>query len=97
MPDSEKIKAFADMVDGIERLTKPIQEENMRLHDQIDKMRTDRKHERIIYCIIIVLLSLALTVFMALAYLSPVEVEQGQNYESQTQNQSYREGSANGD
>ncbi len=82
MEDKEKIQNFGDMVDAVERLTKPIQEENERLH----------KHlwwERIILGGIILALAL-------LAYLAPVEMEQGQQFDDGTQSQSYSDGVTGG-
>ena len=87
--DSEKIKEFADMVDAVERLTKPIQEENERLHGQIDKMHRQMWWERIVFGVIVL-------AFIAFAYLAPVEMEQGQDLPNGTQNQSYSEGFTSG-
>ena len=70
MTDNEKIQSFADMVDAVEKLTKPIQEENIRLHEQIDKMHHQMWWERIV-------LGVLLALFIAFAYLTPVEMEQG--------------------
>lgn len=96
MSDEEKIKSFADMIDGIERLTKPIQEENIRLHEQIDKEKADRKNERKHWLIACSLLAIALILFIVFAYAEPSTMEQGQNFEEKTQTQIYSEGAANG-
>lgn len=88
MNDEEKIKSFADMVDGIERLTKPTQDENIRLHEQLNKMHQQMCWERVAF-------SLILALIIALSYLVPVESEQVQRFEEQTQTQSYSEGAAN--
>ena len=45
--------------------------------------------ERIVFGVI-------LLAFVLLAYLAPVEMEQGQDFGDQTQNQSYSEGAAHG-
>lgn len=82
MNDQEKIQSFGDMVDAVERLTKPIQEENERLHEHL-------WWERIILGGIILVL-------VPLAYLAPVEMEQGQQFDEGTQSQSYSEGATNG-
>lgn len=83
MTDNEKIQCFGDMVDAVEKLTKPIQEENERLHRQLF-------WQRIISAII-------LAFFIGLAYLSPVDVEQGLHLTDGTnQTQSYVEGATNG-
>ena len=42
-----KIQSFGDMVDAVEKLARPIQEENERLHAQIDKMHKQMWWERI--------------------------------------------------
>lgn len=84
MTDNDKIQSFGDMVDAVEKLTKPTQEENARLHHQLDKMHRQMWWERIILGAIIL-------AFVAFAYLTPVEVEQGQNFDEQTQSQSYSE------
>lgn len=97
MTDDEKIRSFADMVDAVEKLTKPIQEENMRLHAQIDKIHKDRFTERIIHCIVSGVLGAALIAFIAFAYMTPMEVEQQQDFTGQTQTQGYSEGVAKGD
>lgn len=85
MTDNEKIQSFADMVDAVEKLTKPIQDENVRLHEQIDKMHHQMWWERIV-------LGVLLALFIAFAYLTPVEMEQGQQFDEQAQSQSYSEG-----
>ena len=90
MTDNEKIQSFGDMVDAVEKLTKPIQEENVRLHGQIDKMHKQIWWERIV-------LGILLFAFIAFAYLTPVEMGQSQDLDNQTQNQSYSEGYTRGD
>lgn len=90
MNDSEKIRSFGDMVDAVEKLTKPTQDENVRLHEQIDKMHKQMWWERLVFGVI-------LLAFIALAYLTPVEVEQGQNLPEGTQTQSYSEGATRGE
>lgn len=89
MTDNEKLQNFADVIDATEKLTKPIQEENERLHAQIDKMHRQMWWERIAWAIV-------LLAFILLAYLSPVEMEQEQQFEEQTQNQSYSDGFTGG-
>lgn len=89
MSDQEKIQSFGDMVDAVEKLTRPTQEENIRLHSQIDKMHRQMWWERIVFGIIIL-------AFIAFAYLTPVEVEQGQQFPEGTQSQSYSEGATGG-
>lgn len=89
MNDEEKIRCFADMVDGVERLAKPIQEENQRLHEQMNKLHKQMWWERIVWGIVFL-------AFILLAYLSPVEMEQGQDMPNGTQNQTYSEGAAHG-
>lgn len=89
MNNEEKIKSFGDMVDAVEKLTKPIQDENIRLHEQIDKMHRQMWWERIV-------LGVLLLAFIAFAYLTPVEFEQGQDFEVQSQTQSYSEGVTGG-
>lgn len=82
MDDKEKIQNFGDMVDAVERLTKPRDEELDRLHRQM-------WWERIVLGAII-----AILVF--LAYLSPVDMEQNQDFGQNVQNQSYSEGATFG-
>lgn len=77
----DKIKEFADMVDAVERLTKPIQEENKRLHEQIDKIHKDRWRERLIIGILFL-------AFILLAYLTPDTSYQRQDFEGKSQVQS---------
>lgn len=89
MTDEEKIRSFGDMVEAVERLTKPIQEENARLHEQIDKIHKDRLIERLV-------IGACFLAFILLAYLSPVQMEQGQNLPDGSQTQSYSEGVAGG-
>lgn len=89
MTDNDKIQSFGDMVDAVEKLTKPIQEENERLHAQIDKMHRQMWWERIV-------LGVLLLAFIAFAYLTPVEFEQGQQFEQKTQSQSYSDGFTGG-
>lgn len=89
MDDNEKIQSFGDLVDAVETLTKPIQEENIRLHEQLDKMHHQMWWERIV-------LGVLLLAFIALAYLTPVQVEQGQQFDEHTQSQSYSEGVTGG-
>ena len=89
MTDNDKIQSFGDMVDAVEKLARPIQEENERLHAQIDKMHKQMWWERIVLGFIIL-------AFIAFAYLTPVEVEQGQQFAEHTQSQSYSEGFTGG-
>ncbi len=72
-----------------ERLTKPIQDENVRLHEQLDKIHKDRWRERLV-------IGICFLAFILLAYLSPVEMEQGQNLPEGSQTQSYSEGATYG-
>lgn len=83
MTDNEKIQSFGDMVDAVEKLTKPIQQENERLHKQLII-------ERIVSGIIIAL-------FIWFAYMAPVEMDQSQEFDQHTQNQSYSEGVTSGE
>lgn len=85
MTDNEKIQSFADMVDAVEKLTKPIQEENVRLHEQIDKIYDQMWWERIV-------LGVLLALFIAFAYLTPVEMAQDQQFDGQSQEQRYSDG-----
>lgn len=87
--DNDKIQSFGDMVDAVEKLTKPVQEENERLHAQIDKMHQQMWWERIVFGVL-------LLAFIAFAYLTPIEVEQGQQFEQKTQSQSYSDGFTGG-
>lgn len=89
MSDSEKIQNFGDMVDAVEKLTNPIQEENIRLHEQIDKMHRQMWWERVVF-------GLLLLAFIAFAYLTPVEMNQGQQFEERTQSQNYSDGFTGG-
>lgn len=89
MTDNEKIQSFGDMVDAVERLTRPVQEENERLHGQIDKMHRQMWWERVVFGVLLLALIL-------LAYLAPVDMEQGQDFESGHQSQSYSEGATFG-
>lgn len=89
MTDNEKIRNFGDMVDAVERLTKPIQDENLRLHEQIDKIHKDRWRERLV-------IGICFLAFILLAYLTPVEMEQGQNLPDGSQTQNYSEGAMGG-
>ncbi len=85
MTDNEKIQSFADMVDAVEKLAKPIQEENVRLHEQIDKMHHQMWWERIVFGVLLAL-------FIAFAYLTPVEMAQDQQFDGQSQEQRYSDG-----
>jgi len=89
MTDNDKIQSFGDMVAAVEKLTKPIQEENERLHAQLDKCHKQMWWERIV-------LGIILLAFILLAYLTPVEMEQGQQLPDGTQSQSYSEGVTGG-
>lgn len=82
MTDNEKIQSFGDMVDAVERLTKPIQDENEKLHKQLF-------WERII-------LGGIIAIFIWFAYMTPVELEQNQNLPDSSQTQSYSEGATGG-
>lgn len=94
--DSDKIKEFADMVDGVERLMKPVQEENIRLHEQLDKEKKDRHKERLGWITAVIVLGIALIAFIAFAYMTPTEFGQEQKLPEGTQSQSYSEGFTNG-
>lgn len=97
MDNEEMIKNLGDMVGAVEKLTKPTQDENVRLHEEMDKMhkQLDKMHkqmwwERIVFGIL-------LLAFIAFAYLTPVTVDQGQDFEGKTQTQSYIEGATSGE
>lgn len=92
MSDDEKIKAFADMVDGSVRLTKPLEDEIVRLHEQIDKERRVSWKRQIVLGIVEALTLAVLALFIAFAYLTPVEMGQEQDLNSKTQTQEYSEG-----
>ena len=98
MSNEEKIKAFADMVDGIKQLNQPLEDENKRLHEQIDKINADRKHERkirnIAFCISFIAIGLVFLAFILFAYLTPVEIHQGQDFDEHKQTQDYSEGAS---
>lgn len=81
MPDQEKARNFCDMVDAVEKLTKPIQEENERLHTQLDKLHKQLFGERLIW-------GIALVAFILLAYLTPDTSYQYQDFEEKAQVQS---------
>lgn len=82
MNDEEKIQSFGDMVEASEKITKP--------------WRT--------FCawlLAALVLTNAIWGFvhwkqLQYAYMTPVEFEQAQQFEEQTQNQSYSEGAARG-
>lgn len=82
MDDKEKIREFADMVDAVERLEKPLQEENERLHQQI---KEQREHYHKIIRIIVIGFSVVLSLFIGLAYLSPDTSVQMQDSEAEQQ------------
>lgn len=96
MTDKEKVLAFADMVNAAKELVKPVQEENIRLHEQIDKIHKDRQKERIVWGIAFSIVTFALILFIIFAYTEPVKMEQGQNLEESTQSQTYTEGATQG-
>lgn len=83
MSDTDKILSFSDMVKASKSLCKP-------------------------WIILCGLLLAALVITNAIwgfvhwkqlqyAYMTPIEVEQGQQFEQKTQSQAYRDGSASGD
>ena len=96
MSDKEKVVAFADMVNATKELVKPIEDENIRLHEQIDKINRDRHRERVAWCIVCSIIAFALMLFIAFAYAEPVTMNQGQNFKDNTQSQTYSEGATQG-
>lgn len=89
MTDNEKIQSFSDMVEATEKMAKPWQEECERLHGTLRRALTG-------WAITAAILAIVICVFIAFAYMSPVESEQTQDFENQTQSQTYSERPANG-
>lgn len=84
MSDDEKIRSFGDMVDAVERLVKPIQEENERLHQQLREQR-EKYHRQLIVAIVAPIAVLAL--FIWFAYMAPDTSVQVQDGETNQQTQ----------
>ncbi len=82
MDDKEKVQSFGDMVEATQRMSKPWQ-------DTV-------KH--LIYAIVGTNLFWAIIVAMLVyfAYMTPAEMSQEQDLETQHQTQSYTEGATNG-
>lgn len=83
MDENEKIQSFGDMVNATEKLSKPWQDANRR--STIALVVTNA-----IWAFIVALL-------ICLAYLTPVDVDQQQNFDDHSQTQSYSEGATFGD
>lgn len=95
MTDNEKIQSFADMVEATEKLSNPWQEECKR-KDEIITKKDELIHKMakafvIAIIMIVMIFSITICFFLHLAYTDTVEFEQGQNFEEQTQSQSYSE------
>lgn len=90
MTDNDKIQSFVDMVDAAEKLSNPWQEECKRLHETL-------RRALIGWAVTTAILAAVIAIFVWLAYMSPVESEQLQDFSEQTQTQTYSEGVRNGD
>lgn len=82
MSDNEKIQCFGDMVDATEKMSAPWRE-------TVFKMVKALVITNLLWAIV-------LGLFIWFAYMTPVEMEQGQQFDQQTQSQSYSEGVTNG-
>lgn len=82
MTDNEKIQSFGDMVDATDKMSAPWRETVFKL----------------VKALVITNLfwAIVLGAFIWFAYMTPVEMEQGQQFDQQTQSQSYSEGVTNG-
>lgn len=85
MTDNEKIQSFSDMVDAAEKLSNPWQEECKRLHETLRRALMG-------WAITTAVLAAVIAIFLWFAYMAPVESEQIQDFQEQTQSQSYSEG-----
>lgn len=83
MTDEEKIQSFGDMVNATQKLSQPWQ--NHTKHLTIALIVTN-----LFWAIIVGLL-------VWFAYMTPMDVDQQQDFTSQTQTQSYSEGVTDGD
>lgn len=81
MTNEEKVIAFTDMINATAKIVEPIEEENKRLHEQLDKFHKQLFWERLIF-------GIALIMFIVLAYLTPDTSYQYQDFEDQAQVQS---------
>ncbi len=90
---NEMIQNFGDMVNATERLAKPWQDECQRWKDDAGKAKKHHTIQMILtnlfWCIIVALL-------VWFAYMTPIESDQEQNFEAQTQTQTYSEGVTDG-
>lgn len=82
MTDNEKIQSFGDMVDATDKMSAPWRETVFKLVKAL--------------VITNLLWAVVLGLFIWFAYMTPVEMEQGQQFDQQTQSQSYSEGVTNG-
>lgn len=73
------------MVDAAEKLSNPWQEECKRLHETL-------RRALIGWTVTAAILAAVIALFIFFAYMSPVESEQMQDFEQQTQSQSYSDG-----
>lgn len=82
MTDNEKIQSFGDMVDATEKMSAPWRETVFKLVKAL--------------VITNLLWAIVLGLFIWFAYMTPVEMEQGQDFDGHAQTQSYSEGVTNG-
>lgn len=82
MTDNEKIQSFGDMVDATDKMSAPWRETVFKLVKAL--------------IITNLLWAVVLGLFIWFAYMTPVEMEQGQQFDQQMQSQSYSEGVTNG-
>lgn len=82
MTDNEKIQSFGDMVDATEKMSAPWRETVFKLVKAL--------------VITNALWAIVLGLFIWFAYMTPVEMEQDQQFDQQMQSQSYSEGVTNG-
>lgn len=82
MTDNEKIQSFGDMVDATEKMSAPWRE-------TVQKLIKALIFTNAFWAVVLAL-------FIWFAYMTPVEMEQGQQFDEHTQNQSYSEGVTGG-
>jgi len=80
IPENDALQFVKESASIGLKVAEPLQKDNERLTEII-------KHQQITFRIVVGILGAVLALFIALAYLSPAEMEQSQNLPEQTQSQ----------
>lgn len=89
----EMIQNFGDMVAATEKMSQPWQDECQRWKDICEKKT---KSNALVTILTNLFWAIIVGMLIWFAYMTPMEMEQGQDYQGKTQTQTYAEGVTDG-